>query len=624
MSSFYRWMMNLTDPFQIRKVDWEGKTHFQHLIRLLLRYPRQTAILSVFVFIEGILTVLMLSFVGVLVDRMEATGTAGFWEENQYFIIGTAICFLLLRPVFSLLEAFFMSLNFHSNMQIATRMEFFRRFIGQDMAFFQKEFAGNLTSKTWMAGREVADMFAVLSVAILPNIVFVGTILVALSWMHPVLGAVLIAWMALFAVAAYHHVPRIKNMAKIGADSAHRVNGALVDIYSNIQTVKLFQGDQGALSYFEKNMREFRDVVFLFKAELSNSRLSITLLSILALGTMGAASLWFWLQGLITTGEVAIILGFVIRLEMKLFEILSLLTNLFRGYGTFKSAMGILTKPYGLTDAIDAKEFNYSKGLIRFDKVDFAYGQQQAVVKDLSFTIQPGEKVGIVGYSGAGKSTIVNLLLRMYDVERGAITVDHQDVRDVTQHSLRTEIGLVTQDTSLFHRSIFDNISLGKDDATMEEVREAARRAHALSFIEELEDSKGRKGFEAYVGERGIKLSGGQRQRIALARVFLKNPPILILDEATSALDTKLDADIQEILNDVMKDKTTLAIAHRLTTVARMDRVIVMDKGRIVEAGTHAELLAQNGLYGELWENQFYGVNSGKTSEESTLAAPVH
>ncbi|WP_051125885.1 ABC transporter ATP-binding protein [Pseudovibrio sp. FO-BEG1] len=620
MSSFYRWIMNLVDPFELKEIDWEGRTHFQHLIRLMLRYPKQTVLLSILVFAEGILTVLMLSFVGVLVDRMEATGVAGFWEENQYFIIGTAICFLVLRPLFSLLEAFFMSLNFHNNMSVATRMEFFRRLIGQDMAFFQKEFAGNLTSKTWMGGREVADMFAMVSVAILPNIVFIGTILFALSWMHPILGAVLLVWMALFAVASYYHVPRIKNVAKLGADSAHRVNGALVDIYANIQTVKLFQGDRGALSYFENHMRELRDIVHLFKIELSNSRLSVTLLSILALGAMGGASLWFWLNGFITTGEVAIILGFVIRLESKLFEVLSMLTNLFRGYGTFKSAISILSRPYGLTDAEEAKEFRYEKGLIEFNNVDFAYGQQTVIVKDLNFAIQPGEKVGIVGHSGAGKSTVVNLLLRMYDVEGGSITIDHQDVRDVTQETLRAEIGLVTQDTSLFHRSIFDNIALGKDDASEEQVREAARRAHALEFIEELEDDKGRKGLEAYVGERGIKLSGGQRQRIALARVFLKNPPILILDEATSALDTKLDADIQEILNDVMKDKTTLAIAHRLTTVARMDRLIVMDKGQIVEAGTHAELLAKDGLYAELWHNQFYGVKNTETVLTPTAA----
>ena len=620
MSFNFRWIMNLVDPFEQQRIDWEGRTHFQHLVRLLLRYPRQTVVLSLFVFAEGVLTVLMLSFVGVLIDRMEATGVAGFWQENQYFIIGTVICFLVLRPIFSLLEAFLMSINFHNNMQIAARMEFFRRMIGQDMTFFQKEFAGNLASKTWMGGREVADMFAMVSVAILPNIVFVGTILFALTWLHPLLGAVLLVWMALFALAAYYHVPRIKNVAKIGADSSHRVNGALVDIYANIQTVKLFQGDRRALSYFEKNLREFRDVVHLFKVEVSISRFSVTLLSIFALGIMGAASLWFWQNGLITTGEVAIILGFVIRLENKLFEVLSMLTNLFRGYGTFKSAIGILSKPYGLTDSENAKNFHFKNGLIEFNNVNFAYGQQTAIVKDLSFVIQSGEKVGIVGHSGAGKSTVVNLLLRMYDVETGAITIDHQDLRDVTQESLRSEIGLVTQDTSLFHRSIFDNISLGKDEATMEDVRQAARRAHALEFIEALEDNKGRRGFEAFVGERGIKLSGGQRQRIALARVFLKNPPILILDEATSALDTKLDADIQEILNDVMKDKTTLAIAHRLTTVARMDRLIVMDKGQIVEAGTHAELLAKDGLYAELWHNQFYGVKSTDTVLTPTAA----
>ncbi len=357
-----------------------------------------------------------------------------------------------------------------------------------------------------------------------------------------------------------------------------------------------------------------------FRGAVANSRMLVIFVGACGLAAFTGLSLVLWKQQAITTGEVAIVLGFAIRLEGKLIEIFSQLTGLFRSYGSFKSTARTMEHSLGLVDESDATNFQFQKGLIEFKNVNFAYGQQTAIVKDLNFTLHPGEKVGIVGHSGAGKSTVVNLLLRMYDVEGGAINIDHQDLRDVTQESLRSEIGLVTQDTSLFHRSIFENISLGSDAATMEEVRAAARRAHALEFIEALEDNKGRRGFEAFVGERGIKLSGGQRQRIALARVFLKNPPILILDEATSALDTKLDADIQDILNDVMKDKTTLAIAHRLTTVARMDRLIVMDKGQITETGTHAELLAKDGLYAELWHNQFYGVKTAETELAPTAA----
>ncbi|KZL09481.1 putative multidrug export ATP-binding/permease protein [Pseudovibrio axinellae] len=608
MSSIYRWIMNLVDPFGPRRIDWEGKTHFQHLLGLLFLYPKQTAYLSVAVFIESTLTVLLLSFVGYLVDVLEASGTESFWQQNQWFIIGAGLCFVVLRPLFGYLYAVLLSVNLHTNIQAATRMAFFRRLIGQDMTFFQKEFAGNLASKTWMGGREVADVYSIIAVVVFPNIIFSGTIVFALGWLHPLLGGLMLLWLLLFGLVARHHIPQIKSTAKSGADSAHMVSGTVVDIYSNIQTVKLFQGDKSALNYFQKQLEEFREAIFHFKCAITNSRLSVAILGAIAMGVMGTSSLFLWQWGTISTGDIAIILGFVIRLEGKLFEVLSQVTGLFRGYGTFKSAMGIMTRPQGLTDTPNAKVFACNGGFIQFNKVTFAYGQQQNIVKDLDFTIQSGEKVGIVGYSGAGKSTVVNLLLRMYDVEDGNITIDSQDVRSVTQESLRAQIGLVTQDTSLFHRSIFDNISLGRENATLEEVREAAKRAHALEFIEGLEDNKGRKGFEAFVGERGVKLSGGQRQRIALARVFLKNPPILVLDEATSALDTKLDADIQDILNDVMKDKTTLAIAHRLTTVARMDRLIVMDKGQIVESGTHAELLAQGGLYAELWENQFYGV----------------
>ncbi len=614
LHKLYKWASNRVDPFAKNHMKWENRTHLQQLCSLMFIYPKHAIFLLLVVLVETILVVSLLSFVGYLIDQMEASGPELFWQENIWLIMWAAFAFLVAKPVFSIAYEILNSLTLNINILVATRVTFFERLLNQDMAFFQKEFAGNLASKTFVGGREVGELFWVGVGIIVPNVFFAGSLLIALSWLHWYLGAVMLLWISLFIALAYLRVPIIRDTSKKGADLAHAVSGAVVDVYSNIQTVKLFQGNERALKQFTDHLKIFRDAMIWFRTAVVTSRMLVALIGALGLGAFAGLSLLLWQQQAITTGEVAIVLGFAIRLESKLLEIFSQLTGLFRSYGSFQSTARTMEHPHGLSDAQNAIEFHYENGLIEFDQVSFAYGQETALVKDLSFTIEPGEKVGIVGYSGAGKSTIVNLLLRMYDVEGGAISIDHQDLRSVTQYSLRSAIGLVTQDTSLFHRSIYDNIALGNDRATLEDVREAARRAHALEFIESLEDNKGRKGFEAFVGERGIKLSGGQRQRIALARVFLKNPPILILDEATSALDTKLDADIQDVLNDVMKGKTTLAIAHRLTTVARMDKLIVMDKGQIVEAGTHAHLLAQNGLYAELWHNQFYGVRQEETS----------
>ncbi|GHB46370.1 ABC transporter ATP-binding protein [Pseudovibrio japonicus] len=620
LHAFYKWASNRVDPFAKNHMEWEGKTHLQQLWSLLFIFPKHTLVLLLVVLVETILTVSLLSFVGFLIDQLEASGPELFWQQNMWLIAGAAIAFLLAKPLFSIAYEVLISLTLHVNILTATRVTFFDRLLKQDMTFFQKEFAGNLASKTFVGGREVAEMFWAGIGVVVPNVFFAGSLLIALSWLHWYLGVVMLLWIGLFAVLAYVRVPIIRDASKSASDIAHAVNGSVVDVYSNIQTVKLFQGNERANGQFTDQLRGFRVAMIQFRTTVVTSRMLVAVIGACGLATFTGLSLVLWYQQAITTGEVAIVLGFAIRLESKLLEIFAQLTGLFRSYGSFKSTARTMEHSLGLVDDSDAKDFQFNKGLIEFKNVNFAYGQQTAIVKDLNFTLHPGEKVGIVGHSGAGKSTVVNLLLRMYDVEGGAINIDHQNLRNVTQESLRSEIGLVTQDTSLFHRSIFDNISLGSDEATMEEVRAAARRAHALEFIEALVDNKGRRGFEAFVGERGIKLSGGQRQRIALARVFLKNPPILILDEATSALDTKLDADIQEILNDVMKDKTTLAIAHRLTTVARMDRLIVMDKGQITETGTHAELLGKGGLYAELWHNQFYGVKTAETELTPTAA----
>lgn len=610
LAALYNWAMTRVDSFFKHDVRWEDKTHLQQLSSLLFVFPKQTALLMFVVLVETVLTVTLLSFVGYLIDRMEASGPELFWQHNGWFLAGAAIAFVLIKPVFAIIYEILISITLHINILTSTRMTFFDRLVNQDMSFFQKEFAGNLASKTFAGGREVGELFWSGVGVVVPNLFFAASLLIALTWLHWYLGLIMLAWIAVFVIIGYRRIPIIKDTAKKGADIAHVVNGSIVDVYSNIQTVKLFQGNERALSHFTDQLKTFRHAIAMFRGSVVTSRMYVVITGAEGLAAFALLSLLLWQQKALTTGDVAIVLGFAIRLEAKLVEIFAQLTGLFRAFGSFKSTARTMEQPLGLRDRRDASLFAHEAGRIEFKDVSFAYGQQTAIVNDLNFQIQPGEKVGIVGHSGAGKSTVVNLLLRMYDVEAGAISIDGQDIRAVTQHSLHSQIGLVTQDTSLFHRSVMDNIALGSDHATLEQVKEAARRAHALEFIEALEDNKGRKGFDAFVGERGVKLSGGQRQRIALARVFLKNPPILILDEATSALDTKLDADIQEVLNEVMEGKTTLAIAHRLTTIARMDRLIVMDKGQIIETGTHAQLLAYGGLYAELWHKQFSGVEN--------------
>ena len=600
--------MTRVDPFVKNDVKWEQKTHLQQLRALMFVFPKQTLFLLLVVFVETILTVSLLSFVGYLIDRMEASGPIGFWQENIWFMAAAAFAFLALKPLLTIFYEVLISFTLHINILASTRRAFFERLINQDMAFFQKEFAGNLASKTFVGGREVGELFWSGIGIVMPNFFFAVSLLIALSWLHWYLGLVMLVWIAIFVLLAYYRIPLIRDSAKKTADTGHAVSGSVVDVYSNIQTVKLFQGNESATTHFVGQLKHFRSVMSLFREAVVTSRMYVVLVGTIGLAGFTSLALMLWQQHEVTTGDVAIVLGFAIRLEGKFVEIFNQLTGLFRAFGSFKSTAKTLEQPLGLVDCTEAQTFQYHKGQVEFKNVSFAYGQQTAVIKNLNFQIRPGEKVGLVGHSGAGKSTVVNLLLRMYDVEAGEVVIDGQNIRQVTQQSLRSKIGLVTQDTSLFHRSVFDNIALGNSVATMEDVRAATHRAHALEFIEALEDNKGRKGFDAFVGERGVKLSGGQRQRIALARVFLKNPPILVLDEATSALDTKLDSDIQRVLNEVMEGKTTLAIAHRLTTIARMDRLIVMDHGQIVEAGTHAQLLAKGGFYAELWEKQFTGV----------------
>jgi ATP-binding cassette subfamily B multidrug efflux pump len=385
------------------------------------------------------------------------------------------------------------------------------------------------------------------------------------------------------------------------------LNGRMVDAYSNIQTLKLFARDEETDRYMRQGFDTFQATVLLFTRFITGVRASMALLSGIMIVTMAGLSVHLWLQGLISSGAVAFSLALVLRLNFLLGRLMTQFNGIMRNLGTIQNSAELISKPLGLVDKPDAPDLVIAEPGIRFDDVSFHYGKGSGVIDHFSLTIAPGEKVGIVGRSGAGKSTLVNLLLRLYDLEGGRILIDGQDIAGVRQESLRMQIGVVSQDTSLLHRSVRDNILFGRPDADEAGLIEAARRAEAMGFIQRLEDQQGRKGFDAHVGERGVKLSGGQRQRIAIARVMLKDAPILVLDEATSALDSEVEEAIQTNLNRIMDGKTVLAIAHRLSTIAALDRLIVVDKGRIIQEGTHEALLRDGGLYAELWARQSGG-----------------
>ena len=555
----------------------------------------------------AIIEVWMFGFLGHIVDWLSVQNRETFLQTEWWKLAGMALIVGVALPLLVALSSFNTYQTLFGNYPMRIRWQVHRYLLKQSMAFYQDEFAGRIATKlmqTALAVRETVIKFAeVLNYVV---VYFLGMLVIVGSadWR---LAAPMALWLAGYLLALRYFIPRLGKVSAAQADARSIMTGRIVDSYTNIQTVKLFSHGRRESDYAREGMAEFMQTAYAQGRLISKFYMVVYGLNSLLLLSVGALAIGLWLNEVVTIGAVAVVVGLVLRLYGMSQWIMWEVSGLFENIGTVQDGIASISLPRLVEDRPDALDLKVDRGEIRFDAIRFHYGKGKGVLEDLTLTIRPGEKVGIVGRSGAGKSTLVNLLLRFYDLEGGRILIDGQDIAAVRQDTLRAAIGVVTQDTSLLHRSVRDNILYGRPDAGEEAVVEAARRAEALGFIPGLADAKGRKGLDAHVGERGVKLSGGQRQRIAIARVMLKDAPILILDEATSALDSEVEAAIQENLYKLMQGKTVIAIAHRLSTIAAMDRLVVMDKGRIVEEGSHDELIAQGGLYAQLWQRQSGG-----------------
>jgi ATP-binding cassette subfamily B multidrug efflux pump len=603
----FRWFEKRLDPFPPEEPIEPPKT----LVAFCVHYTRGAwpyiIVDAVLVAAIAIAEVWMFGFLGRIVDWLSVQNRATFLATEGWKLAGMAFIVVFVLPGTVWIHSLINQQTLMGNYPMRIRWQVHRYLLKQSMTFYQDEFAGRIATKlmqTALAVREcVIKLIDVLNYVI---VYFLGMLVIVGSadWR---LAAPLAVWLVCYILLLRYFIPLLGKVAEQQADARSTMTGRVVDSYTNIQTVKLFSHARREASFAREGMASFLGTVY------RSMRLVTTLFGVLyvinslLLFSVTAMSIWLWLGQAVTIGAVAVVIGLVLRLWGMSQWIMWEVSGLFENIGTVQDGITSISMPRLVEDKPAAKDIVVPHGEIAFDRIGFHYGKGKGVIDSLSLTVKPGEKVGLVGRSGAGKSTLVNLLLRFYDLESGRILIDGQDISAVTQDSLRANIGMVTQDTSLLHRSLRDNILYGRPDAGEAMVIEAARRAEALDFVATLADPKGRKGLDAHVGERGVKLSGGQRQRIAIARVMLKDAPILILDEATSALDSEVEAAIQENLYRLMEGKTVIAIAHRLSTIAAMDRLVIMDDGDIVEEGTHDELVAKDGLYAQLWRRQSGG-----------------
>jgi ATP-binding cassette subfamily B multidrug efflux pump len=603
-----RWFETRIDPFRETAEARPPST----LLAFYWHYVRQAWPVFTGVLISGFLGALidvaLFAFLGQIVDMIrDAESPKAFFDEHGQTLIWMAVITLVIRPIVFASHSLCINQGVVPPFTNLIRWQTHRYVLRQSLSFFNNDFAGRVANKVMQTGPALRESVVETTDAIWFVSIYTLGGLYFFAQADPWLMAPMILWVCVYILVLWYFVPRIKTRAAIMSEARSSLTGRVVDSYTNILTVKLFahatREDEFARQAMQEHTARFHDQVRMITVMTS---VVWVMNGMLIVGT-AALALWLWGAGMITVGAVALATGLVIRINGMSAWIMWAVTRIFENIGTVQEGMETISRSHAVVDVSHAKPLTVTRGEVCFDRVRFHYGKGSGVIDNFSLTVQPGEKVGLVGRSGAGKSTVVNLMLRFYDLEGGRLTIDDQDIAKVSQDSLRSQIGMVTQDTSLLHRSVMENVLYGRPDATEAAAIAAAEKAHADEFIRELVDPNGRRGYQAHVGERGVKLSGGQRQRIAIARALLKDAPILLLDEATSALDSEVEAAIQEQFYNLMAGKTVIAIAHRLSTIAAMDRLVIMDKGAIVEEGTHEALLKENGLYAQLWARQSGG-----------------
>lgn len=608
---FFSWFENVISvfptefpekpPASLMAFIWHYAKPFKWLIVLCFALSASIAMLEVYVF----------SHIGYIVDWMaESTSTQDFWSKHKNNLLFLSALVLIILPIIKFVFEVVLHQGLLGNMPMYARWQMHRYLLRQSLTFFQNDFAGRIAAKLMQTALSIRESVVKLTeVMTYVGVYFLSALV--LFFMHDWrLALPMVGWLLGYIFVLRYFVPRLRDISQQQAEARSMVTGRIVDSYSNITTVKMFAEAKQEDSYAREGMDAFLDTVYRQMRLATMLTMSLTGINALLLFSVAALAIWLWGWQLITAGAIAFAIALVLRIQGMSHWILWEISGLFENIGIAIDGAETVSQDIEIVDKAQANAINFKRGEIQFDKVYFNYGKEndkKSIIENLNLTIHAGEKIGIVGRSGSGKSTLVNLLLRFYDLEQGSIRIDNQNICDISQASLRQHVGMVTQDTSLLHRSVKENIGYSNPQATLEQIVEVAKQAHAHEFICELEDHYGNTGYNAQVGERGVKLSGGQRQRIGIARVLLKNAPILILDEATSALDSEVEVQIQQSLKQLMHGKTVIAIAHRLSTIAAMDRLIVMDQGKIIEQGTHRELLHQNGLYAQLWQHQSGG-----------------